>query len=612
MAELEDDLRMLAQRAVEASAEASTHASPGAPGAAGEPRRRRRSLAVAATVVVLVIVIAGAIGVAFARRDDRSGQLTTAPTATDQESGLICGNTIATSFPAITSSPDTLVSSAPLRSVTVCRYGGLNTPSPDGTPQVGRLQQSGTVTDAATMSALVDAVDAGEPVPAGAISCPADFGIYYVVGFSYVDAPLDFVLVGGSGCRFVQRDSAGHWASPSSSPPSPQSPGSPSSRCLAADSQVVATGDNVRQPGEVPPVPCGALGRSRPRRWQMTDRRALGSLPACPTPTPSIRPRRSRRARARGVRLAAAAARARPGQRRPDRRGRRRHRRRHPAHAVAGAAAARHHRHDGRTDPAGRAHQQPHRVRRRVVGVLDGGPLRAIADQRHARPAAERRRLPAPVPGPGPTSSTTSSRPARSPTWSTSRPGSRPWSARCRPPGRWRRTWCSWCPSADVLFAGAMCSFGTTPNAFDGDPGAWADSLADLGDMATTIVPGIGPIGGADDVLALQAYLWCVRRGRGRPERHPRGSVGRVDRSPPRRDQHRAGRHAGPGRRRRAPVDAPRHRPGLTRPGPATARTRGRTRPSCARPATGRAPRSEPRTTAPRPMGRPPSSGTTR
>ena len=79
-------------------------------------------------------------------------------------------------------------------------------------------------------------------------------------------------------------------------------------------------------------------------------------------------------------------------------------------------------------------------------------------------------------------------------------------------PGRWRRTSCCSVPTADVLFAGAMCSFGTTPNAFDGDPGGWADALGDLGEMATTIVPGIGPVGGADDVLALQAYLWPASR----------------------------------------------------------------------------------------------------
>jgi len=78
-------------------------------------------------------------------------------------------------------------------------------------------------------------------------------------------------------------------------------------------------------------------------------------------------------------------------------------------------------------------------------------------------------------------------------------------------------------PSADVLFAGAMCSFGTTPNAFDGDPGAWADLLGDLGETATTIVPGIGPIGGADDVLALQAYLWSCVDADGDPNGIPEG-----------------------------------------------------------------------------------------
>jgi len=78
-------------------------------------------------------------------------------------------------------------------------------------------------------------------------------------------------------------------------------------------------------------------------------------------------------------------------------------------------------------------------------------------------------------------------------------------------------------PSADVLFAGAMCTFGTTPNAFDGDPGTWADSLGDLGDLASTIVPGIGPIGGADDVLALQAYLWSCVEAEGDPHGIPEG-----------------------------------------------------------------------------------------
>jgi hypothetical protein len=64
-------------------------------------------------------------------------------------------------------------------------------------------------------------------------------------------------------------------------------------------------------------------------------------------------------------------------------------------------------------------------------------------------------------------------------------------------------------PSADVLFGGALCSFGVTPNCFDGNPIVWADTLGELGEVATTVVPGIGAIGGTDDLVALQAYLYA-------------------------------------------------------------------------------------------------------
>jgi hypothetical protein len=78
-------------------------------------------------------------------------------------------------------------------------------------------------------------------------------------------------------------------------------------------------------------------------------------------------------------------------------------------------------------------------------------------------------------------------------------------------------------PEADVLFAGAMCSFATTPNAFDGDPLRWADALGDLGELAGTVVPGIGPVGGPDDVLALQAYLYACSDAAGDPGAIPDG-----------------------------------------------------------------------------------------
>jgi cyclase len=74
-----------------------------------------------------------------------------------------------------------------------------------------------------------------------------------------------------------------------------------------------------------------------------------------------------------------------------------------------------------------------------------------------------------------------------------------------------------------VLFAGAMASFGVTPNAFDGDPRAWADALGELMELAPVVVPGIGPVGGAEEVLALQAYLYACVEAEGDPRAIPEG-----------------------------------------------------------------------------------------
>ena len=58
-----------------------------------------------------------------------------------------------------------------------------------------------------------------------------------------------------------------------------------------------------------------------------------------------------------------------------------------------------------------------------------------------------------------------------------------------------------------ILFAGDVCFFGVTPLAFQGDPAAWVAVLDLVPDLATTIVPGHGPIGGPAEVEALQGYL---------------------------------------------------------------------------------------------------------
>ena len=64
---------------------------------------------------------------------------------------------------------------------------------------------------------------------------------------------------------------------------------------------------------------------------------------------------------------------------------------------------------------------------------------------------------------------------------------------------------------ADVLFAGDLCFFGVTPLAFQGDPATWADVLDAVAELADTIVPGHGPVGGEPEVRALQQYLrHCV------------------------------------------------------------------------------------------------------
>lgn len=62
-------------------------------------------------------------------------------------------------------------------------------------------------------------------------------------------------------------------------------------------------------------------------------------------------------------------------------------------------------------------------------------------------------------------------------------------------------------PGADIAFAGAMCSFGVVPPAYDGDPAAWADALDQIVELAPIIIPGHGPIGGEEEVRDLQAYL---------------------------------------------------------------------------------------------------------
>ena len=66
-------------------------------------------------------------------------------------------------------------------------------------------------------------------------------------------------------------------------------------------------------------------------------------------------------------------------------------------------------------------------------------------------------------------------------------------------------------PHANVVFAGALCSFGAHPLGFEADVDAWIDSLDQLVQWGAVIVPGVGPVGGHEELAALREYLEAVR-----------------------------------------------------------------------------------------------------
>jgi glyoxylase-like metal-dependent hydrolase (beta-lactamase superfamily II) len=72
-------------------------------------------------------------------------------------------------------------------------------------------------------------------------------------------------------------------------------------------------------------------------------------------------------------------------------------------------------------------------------------------------------------------------------------------------------------PGADVLFAGAMACFGSTPNCFDGSPMAWSEALDALRELATIVVPAVGPLGGTEELDDLAGYLRACVEAEGDP-----------------------------------------------------------------------------------------------
>ena len=75
----------------------------------------------------------------------------------------------------------------------------------------------------------------------------------------------------------------------------------------------------------------------------------------------------------------------------------------------------------------------------------------------------------------------------------------------------------------DVCFPGDLCFFGVTPLAFQGNPATWAQMLDAVAELADTIVPGHGPVGGEREVRELQAYLEACVDANGDPGAIPSG-----------------------------------------------------------------------------------------
>ncbi len=62
-------------------------------------------------------------------------------------------------------------------------------------------------------------------------------------------------------------------------------------------------------------------------------------------------------------------------------------------------------------------------------------------------------------------------------------------------------------PSANVVFAGVLASFGVTPLGFEADFALWIESLDRLREFGEIFVPAHGGIGGVEEIDELRAYL---------------------------------------------------------------------------------------------------------
>lgn len=78
-------------------------------------------------------------------------------------------------------------------------------------------------------------------------------------------------------------------------------------------------------------------------------------------------------------------------------------------------------------------------------------------------------------------------------------------------------------PGANVVFAGAVATFGVVPLGFEADFPKWISTLDQLVEWGEIFVPSHGSIGGREDVLALRNYLEAVIAAGGQVQSMPDG-----------------------------------------------------------------------------------------
>lgn len=70
-------------------------------------------------------------------------------------------------------------------------------------------------------------------------------------------------------------------------------------------------------------------------------------------------------------------------------------------------------------------------------------------------------------------------------------------------------------PSANVVFAGLVASFGVVPLGYEADFPRWIETLETMTEWGEIIVPAHGPVGGAEEITTLRNYLEAVLDAKG-------------------------------------------------------------------------------------------------